>query len=236
MTTNNAFRTRQSLVVLVALAVVAVVALGFAAVGFRTATAQDSQTDAYWVVDIEPTSLKMIAPKKGVGAGGVYWYLVYDLVNTSGEDRDLYVGVAASTDDKRNYADVYLPGVERAAEKRERRGLWGKADLYQLLSKRDPTDPKYQYVTLKKGTRRACIAVFNRFDPNATNVRISFSGLTNEARSITREDGSKVLKTRLFELRYERIGDEFQITQDSFKFKGKSWVSKEVDLGAASSK
>ena len=80
----------------------------------------------------------MISPKAGAGAGSVYWYMIYELNNKTGQDRDVYINVTARTDGKTKYCDLFLPAVERAAEVKERREFWGKTDQFKVLAKRDP--------------------------------------------------------------------------------------------------
>lgn len=187
-----------------------------------------------WMISVEEPALRMIAPRSGVGAGRVYWYLRYTLHNKTDQDHDLFVSVLAHTETGKTYSDLYLPGVERAAERRERRNLWGKSDQVELLAKRDPKDPKYQYFTLKAGERRHCIAVLNDIDPTAGKVKLELSGLSNELRLLTREDGKRVLETRVQELSFERSGDEFGITEDSFRMTRQTWNKKQVLLVASS--
>ena len=187
----------------------------------------------YWVLDFEPVHLRMISPREGLGTGRVYWYLVYRLGNTSKENRDCFVNITAVSDNNKQYADLYLPSVERAIEKKEGQPLWGKTDEYAIISKRKPDDPKYNYITLKAGEKRLCVAVFNHLDPNANKITISISGLSNEIRYVSKEDGTKELEERVRELYFERPGDEYAITADSFKAVGKEWVKKKIQLADA---
>lgn len=188
-----------------------------------------------WVVKVRDPALKLISPRTGFGAGSVYWYLIYTLHNQSENERELFVSVIARTNTKKTYSDLFLPGVERAAEKRERRPLWGKTDQLAKVGERDPKDPKAQYFTLKPGEKRYCIAVFNRIDPAATKVALQICGLSNDVRLTTREDGNKVLESRVKELSFERLGDEFEILEDSFRLKRNTWSKKEVVLAPTSS-
>ena len=168
------------------------------------------------------------ASARGTGAGQVYWYLVYKLKNPYKVDREVYVNVTATIDGKKKYADIFLPSVERAAEKRERRELWGRTDQFRRLARQDPSDPKYGYTTLKAGEERDCIAIFDRIDPNVNRVIIEVAGLSNEIREKTDDAGGKVLIERIRQVSYQRHGDEFGVTRDSFEFKGTKWIEREV--------
>lgn len=185
----------------------------------------------YWVIDFEPVALRMIAPHNGLGKGNVYWYMTYTLTNKSKEAREIYVEVSAESDNNHTYADLFLPNVERAIERKENLPLFGKVDLFEAAKKRKPSDPKYSYTTLKPGETRRCVAVFNRLDPNANHITINVAGLSNEVKQLTSEDGNLALEERIRKLYYERPGDEHAITLDSFRLTGKEWAKKQV--GAA---
>ena len=200
-------------------------------------SAQDSdpaKASGVWAVKVKEPALKLIAPRTGFGAGRVYWYLIYTLHNESDSAREIMVSVTARTNAKKTYSDLFLPGVERAAERRERRGLWGKTDQREASAGRDAKSPKYQYFTLKPREKRRCIAVFNEIDPTITKATLHVSGLSNDVRVLTREDGNKVLETRVKELAFERLGDEFAIIEDSFRLTRNTWSKKEVVLAPTS--
>jgi hypothetical protein len=183
----------------------------------------------YWVIDFEPQRLRMISPKEGLGAGRVYWYMIYDLKNAGGEDRDVFLEISAASDHGKTYSDMYLPSVERAIEKKEANPtLWGKTDIHALASKRERNDPKYNYFTLKAGEEKRCVAVFNRLDLNANKITIRVAGLSNEIGSAVKDDGTRELEERLREFYYERAGDEYAPTLDTFVMKGKDWVKRKI--------
>jgi len=188
----------------------------------------------FWIVDFEPVCLRMVAPKEGLGTGRVYWYMLYDLKNGSKEARDLFIEITAASDKGKTYSDMYLPSVERAIEKKEGDpNLWGKTDLHALASKRERNDPKYNYFTLKPGEKRRCVAVFNRLDLNANKITIRVAGLSNEVGRVTKDDGAKELEERIREFYYERAGDEYAPTLDSFVMKGRDWVKRRIALAVS---
>jgi len=188
----------------------------------------------YWVIDFEPKHLRMISPKSGMGAGRVYMYLLYTLTNGTKEDREIFVDITASSENGKQFSDIFLPSVEKEVERKEGSSdLWGKSDLVILQAKKKPDDPKYNYVTLKAGERRSCVAIFNRLHPNAQKLKIQVAGLSNEIRGVTKEDGSRELEERIRELSFERTGDEYAITLDTFTLTGKEWTKKKVPISAA---
>ncbi|MBI4600545.1 MAG: hypothetical protein HY721_01155 [Planctomycetes bacterium] len=197
------------------------------------ATAETPTSGQFWVVDFELKALRMIAPKEGVGAGSVYWYMLYTLSNSAKEDRQVFVNITATSDGGKRYADLYLPAVERAIERKENTPLWGKEDEFKVLAKRKPKDPKYHYLTLKAGEKRSCVAVFNRLEPTANKVTVRVAGLSNEVREVVKDDGSRLLEERVRELRFERPGDEHAMSLDSFKLVGKDWVKRQIPAAPA---
>ena len=190
----------------------------------------DGALDTYWVLKFKPNALRMITPRTGVAKGRVYWYLLYTVENPSDEDREIYVSISASSDRKKEYGDLFLPSVERAIEKKEKAKLWGKTDEFKIISKRDPSDAQFHYVTLKAGEKRRSVAVFNRLDPNANDITIRVKGLSNEVRPATDADGVAVLEHRVRVLKYKRPGDEFAITRDSFKLTSENWVRQKLPV------
>jgi hypothetical protein len=190
--------------------------------------APSQEKSSFWTVDFESKALRMISPDSGIGVRRVFWYMLYELSNRSDEDRQVFVNITGASDHNKRYADLFLPSVERAIEKKEGRSLWGKVDEFEITSKRKPTNPKYSYMTLKAGQTRYCVAVFNRLDPNANHIKISVSGLSNEIRQSTAADGTSVLEERMREFSFERAGDEHEITLDSFTPAGRAWTLRQV--------
>lgn len=182
----------------------------------------------FWLIDFEFKALRMISPQRGLGSEKVYWYMLYTLSNPSKESHELYVQISASSDHNKEYADLFLPAVEKAIERKENAPLWGKVDLFETSRKKKPSDPKYNYTVLKAGEKRSCVAVFNRLDPNANKITIHVAGLSNEIKEVAKEDGSRLLEERIRDIQFERPGDEHAITLDSFKLMGKEWVKKQT--------
>jgi hypothetical protein len=203
--------------------------------GEEAGGAGTSAPGQYWVIDFELKALRLISPAEGGGQGRVYWYMIYTLANPAKEDRQVYLNVTATSENDKRYSDLFLPSVERAIEKKENMPLWGKTDEFDIISKRQPRDPKYHYVTLKAGEKRTCVAVFNRLDPNANKINILVSGLSNEVREVVKEDGARFLEERARELTFERPGDEHAMTLDSFKLVKKAWVRKQVAAAVVAS-
>ena len=196
----------------------------------------DSGDDDLWALDFKFQKLRMITPRRGPGKGRTYWYMVYTLENKTGEDREFFISITATSNRNKTYSDLFLPSVERDIERKEGREghLWGKTDKYEILSQRDPEDDKYNYTTIraneKDAEKRYCVAVFNKLDPNANKITIRVAGLSNDIEEVTSEVGSIEIRERVRELQFERIGDEYEITKDTFKLIGKRWIKKTLRI------
>ena len=187
--------------------------------------AQDDSSAEPWLLDFKPVKLRMITPRNGPGRGRTYWYLVYTLENKTGADREYFLSVSAKSDRKKKYSDLYLPSVERAIELQERRELWGKADKFKVLKDKKTDAEKYPYTVIPDGEKRYCVAIFNRFDPNAKKITIHVAGLTNDLEIIPNEAGDEMtIRERIREITVERPGDEYEITNDTFRRLRMRWI------------
>lgn len=196
--------------------------------GVRVELPADGVTPNYWLVDLKVNGLKMISAR-GPGPGRVYWYLLYTLENKSDESRNALLSISAKSDRGARYVDMFLPSVELDIERKERRALWGKTDEFALQKDRSPENSDYLLMPLEAGAKRRSVAVFNRLNANANLVTIRVKGLSNEIRRVETDDGI-VLEEKVLELKFHRPGDEFAITQDSFRLLRQDWVVDRVKL------
>jgi len=186
-----------------------------------------------WVLGFEFNKMRMISPRRGPGKGKTYWYLVYTLENKTGEDRDYYLSVTGTSDRGKRYSSLFLPGVEREIERQERARLWGKVDKFKILAKRDPKSDRYNYVTIKSGEKRRCVAVFNEFDANANKITIDVLGLSNDIDAKAQPDGSTMIRQRVRRLHFWRAGDEYEVTKDSIERVNLEWVKVDSKISPA---
>ena len=183
-----------------------------------------------WTLEMQPLKIRMVTPRIGLGKGKTYWYMVYSLENKTGADRNFYLSISGKSDRKKTYSDLFLPSVEKAIERQEDRPLWGKADKFKVLKDKSARDRKFSYTRIKDGEKRLCVAVFNRFDPNAKNITIRVTGLSNDIEVISDSDGRTLLKERIRLLHLSRPGDEYEITNDSFKNLRTEWVKETTEV------
>jgi hypothetical protein len=187
-----------------------------------------------WTLGFKCEKLRMVTPRAGSGKGKTYWYMVYTLENSTGEEREFNLSISAASDRGKTYSDIFLPSVEREIERQERVDLWGRTDLFKLLAERDPSDEKYGYTPIKDGEKRRCVAVFNALDRNANKIQITVVGLSNDVEPVTQADGSLELRQRARRLEFHRAGDEYEVTLDSIEAKKAEWttVTSKVDAAA----
>ena len=190
-----------------------------------------------WILDFQFQKLRMITPRRGPAKGATYWYMVYTLENKTGQDREFFLSITAESDRGKTYSTLLLPHVEREVERKEGRPLWGKTDKFEILAKRDPSDNKYNYTTIKADEhgkkKRHCVAVFNALDANANKITMRLVGLSNDLEARDQDDGTTLIKERTKVLEFERAGDEYAITQDSFKLLSEQWLKTTVLLEPA---
>lgn len=219
-------------VVLVAALLPAPLCLAQGDLDFGAATVKlpkDGTTEHFWQLDFRVEGLKMVVPEIGPGKGQVFWYLLYTLENPSSENRDAFLSITATSDRGKRYADMYLPLVEGEIERKEGYPLWGKTDEVSVLERRDPKQPDYNFLRINAGEKRASVAVFNRLDPNANHVTIRVLGLSNEIKRVESPEGI-VLEEKVYELNFNRPGDEFAVTRDTFRLVKREWKVNKVNL------
>ena len=183
-----------------------------------------------WTLEMTPLKIRMVTPRIGVGKGRTFWYMVYSLENKSGADRNFFLSISAKSDRKRGYSDLFLPSVEKAIERQEDRPLWGKADKFKALKDKSLGERKFAYTRIKDGEKRFCVAVFNKFDPNAKNITIRVTGLSNDIEVISDPGGRTLLRERIRLIHLSRPGDEYEITNDSFKNLRMEWRKESTEV------
>ncbi|MCH2581978.1 MAG: hypothetical protein MK133_12380 [Planctomycetes bacterium] len=183
-----------------------------------------------WTLEMTPLKIRMVTPRIGVGKGRTFWYMVYSLENKSGADRNFFLSISAKSDRKRGYSDLFLPSVEKAIERQEDRPLWGKADKFKLLKDKSLGERKFSYTRIKAGEKRLCVAVFNKFDPKAKNITIRVTGLSNDIEVISDPGGRTLLRERIRLIHLSRPGDEYEITNDSFKNLRMEWRKESTEV------
>ncbi len=184
----------------------------------------------------------MIQTSEGVHRGETYWYMLYQIENRTGKDRDAFVSISAKSNKGKTYASVWLPDVEELIERRMGKLLWGKNDEVALLKERaEKKEIKaekgtFNYITHKAGKPIDCVAIFNKLDPGATSITITMDGLSNDLNLIQKENGSRQIESRIFVVDLERPGDEYEMNLDRFQIVKSGWSKKITEVAQVKEK
>ncbi len=190
----------------------------------------------FWVLDFKFQKVAMIQPTEGIHRGEIYWYMLYQIENKTGQDREAFISITARSNKNKTYANIYVPDVEAIIERKAGKPLWGKTEEFQALKERaekkegqaEKTMPNYFH--FKAGSVLDCVAIFNKLDPGATNISVTVDGLSNDLHRIERENASPQIESRIFVVELERPGDEYGMSLDRFLKVRDGWSKKLTDL------
>ncbi len=186
-----------------------------------------------WILNFRFQKLAMMQPTEGVHRGDFYWYMIYQIENATKADRSAYISVTARSNKNKTYANMYVPDLESAIERKAGKPLWGKTDLREAASKKDAKGADPNYTVFKDREARDCVAIFNKLDPLATKITIQIDGLSNDVRLVERENASPQIESRVYVLEFERPGDEYEMNLDQFRLVHSYWMKKVTDSASA---
>lgn len=199
------------------------------------ATTEVQRDPGIWIFDVDVKQVRSITMLDGPHEGKVFWYVIYTIHNKTGEDRSTFISATATSDDKKFYADSYLPTVERAIERKYGQPLWGKTDLVKLQKSRDTSDVDYNHSPFPAGKKIDCVAILSRLDPGANKIKVHLRGLSNDLRLMETEAGDRVVQERILEIQANRPHDRYRIGLDILEVKRKTWTKKQTPLARPSS-
>jgi hypothetical protein len=214
--------------------VISLLALFCAGIAASFALADDSTAKKVFILGVEPGKVRTTTIGREPEIER-YWYLPFTLVNEDQEDHSFFLEVSAESDKKREYRNLAHPIVKEKARRRlgvrEGETFW---DAHDLTTNHEPTDTaaafprKLDLPVIKAGEKVRCVAIFRGPDPEADKIVVSFRGLTNDVQSIkTGTPNERKLVERIFQLTFERPGDEFYRTDDAIEYVGRQWVTVE---------
>lgn len=115
--------------------------------------------------------------------------------------------------------------------------LWGHKEVttpeeissVEVRPERRPLGKPYKIARpiLKAGETRQCVAIFPRLDAEMDRLTISILGLTNDILVEPTEPHTRKVTERLYQIVYERPGDEFHPSLDKISFVKEGWVDRE---------
>ncbi len=179
-----------------------------------------------WQLDFEihgePRRISIILP--GDAEPRSFWYLLYTITNNTGQDVEFYPQFELMTDTFKLYnaGDKVRRPVFEAIRKRY-------AETIPLL---EPQSMLTGRLLVGKDNARDSVAIFEDFDPNATEASVFVAGLSNETVKMEisekAESGEKVTKEVLLRktlmLKYQVPGDRFNPEKRVMLYRDREWL------------
>ncbi len=214
-----------------------------------------------WLLKFQPLDVNSIVVERASGRGRLDWYMVYSIKNVGDQPRVCNARITAELLDsaspavndpilkelggeaekKVKAADILLPAVEEAVERKRGESLMGPADIMPLRRKtlrakgqdRDQLLQELKKIqTIKPKEVRRGIATFGALDGDTDVVKIYVHNLTGTI-GIKVEDGKRVLEEYVLVLTYRLPGDEIGMSEDKFEYVGRKWIKVRRELTAA---
>ena len=221
---------------------------GFDATATAIATAEELAQGDLWVMQVDFKPMRLIRvetkdPKTGEKREETIWYIVYRAINkpletpeqddtkTPVNNYDPPPGpyllipefelVSDDNNQQRVYRDVVLKEAEASIVAREMRGADRRNELKNTVEIVQPVLPADD----KSAKPIYGVAMWRGVDPRTDNFKVYASGFSNGYREITGPDGKPLILRRDIVIDYWRPGDEFDLTEREFQFRGQPrWV------------
>ncbi len=153
-----------------------------------------------------------------------YWYLLYTVVNNTGQDVNFVPRFSLLTDTFCLYhSPAHTPDSVFAAIQK----LY--ANTIPLLESQEMVSGK---LLQGKDNARDSVIIFPDFDPNATSVKVFIEGLSNETVAVTPPKGTKntnkkpkkVLLQKTLMLKYKISGDAYDPQNRVLLYRNRKWI------------
>jgi hypothetical protein len=180
-----------------------------------------------WQLDLElhgdPQPIQITLP--GDAQSRTYWYILYTVINNTGQDVDFYPQFDLFTDTFKLYhADVKPRDLVFDAI---------QARYKTTIPLLEPVNNVMGTILQGRDNARDSVAIFEDFDPNAHHARIFISGLSNETIQVDIPAGApdpKTQKTKTVLLRktlmleYQVPGDRMNLENRSMLYRSREWI------------
>ncbi len=179
-----------------------------------------------WQLEVEfhgdPQRIEILLP--GDAKPKIYWYLLYTIINNTGQDLDFYPEFYLYTDTFKLYNADINPRKEVFDQ------------IHSRYEKNIPLLEHPSKITGKilqgKDNARDSVAVFEEFDPQAKKAYIFIAGLSNETAPVQYpvsggEDGKKikeVLLRKTLMLEYHVPGDAITPEKRVMLYRNRQWI------------
>lgn len=170
----------------------------------------DDAANRRWFIDVGYKPLRPIAVRNGTKQR-IFWYVLLKLTNKTGQSRPFDLTARALTPQAKRQP-IARPGLypavtEAIAKKHDIPGLENVLAVSGELG---------------DGESKDIVIVFGSLSNLANKIDVRISGLTNtlyhEGQTVWREETELSIK-------FHRIGDEFDVTRNKIRDRGKSWVT-----------
>jgi hypothetical protein len=199
----------------------------------RPARGDDQTSKKLWVLDFQADMPRRVVIGKEPNLD-VYWVLPFKLTNNDAEDHSFFLDISAVSDKDYQYHSLSQPQVkEKIARRlgiREGGTLWTEEDFTtaHAATTVPPTFPtQLDLPTIKANTTVQCAAIFHGWDSEMDFLTVSVKGLTNDVIITKTAPHERKLSERVFQLKYERRGQDYIRTEQPVEAVGHEWVTVE---------
>jgi len=170
-----------------------------------------------WRMTVTPGKLKpiSIADKLRKGVSKTYWYVILKVENKTGKARELTLtgkGLTPQLKDNPVTIPGFYPSVTKAIAKQER-----QKDLVNLFEANG---------SLEDGASKTIVVIFGNLSPLTNTLDLRIKGLAN---TLYKEGAKVFFEDTELSIRFQRVGDEFDVTREKVYTKGKRWVVVKTD-------
>ena len=200
----------------------------------KEASPQDRE--GIWMLDFhfkDPRIIPLEIPGKGRRN---VWYLWYQVSNNTAEPRTFipkFVWVCHDTDTA--HVDKIIPTAQRAIERIEDpNNLVDVKNSVTISAKPVPVSKEFN----EDGERIAFpkmitgVAIWDDINPKSTHFSIYVYGLSDGWAVVDGPDGKPIVRRKTLQLKFKRLGDEFNSNSSQIRYLGHEWIYATADLPA----
>jgi hypothetical protein len=184
------------------------VVLGSAA----AAALAEGTTSLRWELGFKNETPAWVRVQTSAESTKISWYMLYTVENKTGAARKPAVRAVLVTDTGKTFGDNLDALTTKAVKKAK--------DLKDLANANDLRKG------IDDGKKVDCIATFGDVDKYAKKIELRVYGLMDP---VTMVKGKVVEEIKVWQVKYERKGDEFGRTEDEWKAVSSGWVTEEPE-------
>lgn len=179
-----------------------------------------------WQLDIRfhGSPQRIVVRFPGFDQPKAFWYLPYTITNNTGQDVDFYPDVEIFTN------TFKLSKAGRGVRKSVFNAIQSRHS--HTIPLMEPEEHVTGRILQGQDNQRDSVIIFEDIDPNANEVKIFFSGLSNESAIIespiyknpTTGKGRDILLKKTLMLQYQMPGDALNQDQKVMLYRKRQWV------------